>query len=124
VSPSFTITPSFSVSPTRSPTTDHFFQQSELILLRGLYPNPFSDQLRIFFTLRVDAPVACRIYNVAGEPIQDLSLAGKAGKNEMVWLGDNRDGGRCASGVYVLRMEAKGVDGTSEGFWERAAISR
>jgi hypothetical protein len=112
------------VSPTCSPSPDKFYQQSNLILLKGLYPNPFSDHLGIYFTLRVDAPVALNIYNVAGEPIQTLTMAGKAGKNLMTWAGDNHDGGRCATGVYLLHLVAQGVDGTSEGFWERAAVSR
>jgi hypothetical protein len=123
-SPSFTETPSFTVSPTRSPTTDRFYAQDSLIKVRGLYPNPFSDKLRVYYTLRVDAAVKMSVYNVAGEPIWSTQLAGKAGKNEVVWAGENEGGGRCASGAYVLRLEARGIDGTEDGFWERAAIQR
>jgi hypothetical protein len=112
------------VSPTISPTSDRFFQQETLIKVRGLYPNPFSDRLRIYYTLRVQAHVVCTIYDVAGEPIRRMETEGAAGKNEMVWLGDNENGGRCASGTYVLHLDAEGVDHTVDGFWERAAISR
>lgn len=95
-----------------------------MIQVRGLYPNPFSERLRVYFTLRVPAAVRCHVYDVAGEPIRVVEMAGRAGKNELVWEGDNGDGGRCASGTYLLHLEAWGVDGTEEGFWERAAVSR
>lgn len=121
---SWTVTPSFSVSPTRSPTSDHFYQQDRLIQVRGLYPNPFKDVLRVYYTLRVDAAVKLAIYNVAGEPIDTVAVAGKAGKNEVVWPGINSSGGRCASGTYILRLVADGVDGTEDAFWERAAAVR
>ena len=124
VSPSFSVTPSFSVSPTITPTTDRYFAQDSLIKVRGLYPNPFSDQLRVYYTLRVDAEVKLDIYNVAGEPIWHTGLFAKAGKNEVIWLGENGTGSRCASGTYVLRMQAEGVDKSVDGFWERAAITR
>ena len=105
-------------------TRDHFYQQERLIKVRGLYPNPFSEHLGVYFTLRVDAQIAFMVYNVAGEPIKRISLQGKAGKNLLNWDGDNEEGGRCASGVYLLRLDADGVDGTVDSFWERAAVSR
>jgi hypothetical protein len=123
-SPSFSETPSPPPSPSASVTYDRFFQQERLIKLRGLYPNPFSLRLRIYYTLRVDARVALRIYNVAGEPIRVLEMEGRAGKNELEWFGDNASGGRCASGAYLLHLQAQGVDGTVDDFWEQAAIAR
>jgi hypothetical protein len=124
LSPSFTETPTFTVSPTITPTNDRFYQQESLIKVRGLYPNPFSDHLGIFYTLRVDAHVVCNIYNVAGEPIKKMEADAKAGKNLMTWLGENDAGGRCATGIYILHLDAAGIDHTVDGFWERAAIAR
>jgi flagellar hook assembly protein FlgD len=112
------------VSPTITPTTDRFYAQDKLIKVRGLYPNPFSDKLRVYYTLRVASDVKMHVYNVAGEPIWTFNVSAKAGKNEIVWAGENESGGRCATGAYVLRLEAKGVDGTEDSFWERAAVSR
>lgn len=112
------------MTPTLNPTVAHFFQQSHLIQVRGLYPNPFVEHVTVYFTLRVPAAVRCHIYDVAGEPIKTLEMAGIVGPNTLQWLGENGDGGRCASGTYLLHLEASGVDGTQEGFWERAAVSR
>jgi thiazole synthase ThiGH ThiG subunit len=33
-------------------------QQDKLIKVQGIYPNPFSDRVRVYYTLRVDAAVA------------------------------------------------------------------
>lgn len=112
------------LTATATRTPGGFFRQESLIQVRGLYPNPFSDRLKIYFTLRVDAQVQLRIYNVAGEPIRTLEMAGRAGPNQLEWLGDNQAGQRVASGAYVLRVQAEGLDGSTDDFWERAAVSR
>jgi len=124
-STTLTITATFTVGPSATPTpTRAFFQQASLILARGLYPNPFQEHLRIWYTLRVDAQVNLGVYNVAGEPVCRLEQAGKAGSNVLVWDGSNANGARCASGAYILRCTAEGVDGTRDSFWERAAVQR
>ena len=101
-----------------------FYQQPELIKERGIYPNPFSDKARIYFTLRVDAEVKLYIYNVAGEVIFIKDYPGKSGVNEILWDGINEVGARCASGVYILRLQAEGVDRSSGGYWATVAIQR
>lgn len=110
------------LSPT--PTPVRFMQQVDLVQVHGLYPNPFVDVLNVYFTLRVDAAVTLAIYDVAGEPIRRIQMDGHAGKNLLPWAGINESGGRCASGVYQLRLLAKGVDGTEGSFWARAAAAR
>ena len=113
------------MSPTVSPTPERaFYQQDSLIKVRGIYPNPFTDRVRVFFTLRVRATVEMLVYNVAGEPVRNLVLDGQAGVNEITWDGTNETGGRCASGVYILRVKGEGADGSRDGFWEQAAIVR
>jgi hypothetical protein len=99
-------------------------QQDKLIKVQGIYPNPFSDRVRVYYTLRVDAAVAMDVFNVAGEPIQTVSQPGKAGVNELLWDGTSSQGGRCATGVYILHLKADGVDHTHDGFWETAVIAR
>ena len=115
-----TITMTFSASPTRA----LFVPQDHLIKVRGIYPNPFSDRVRVYYTLRVDAQVSMDVYNVAGEPIRSIDQPGKAGVNELIWDGFAGPGGRCASGVYVLHLKAEGVDRTRDGFWDTAVIAR
>jgi uncharacterized repeat protein (TIGR01451 family) len=121
ISPTFTISPSFTASPTK---LTNFYQQPELVKDRGIYPNPFSDRARIYFTLRVASEVKLTIYNVAGEPIFVRSYTEAANKREILWEGINEAGGRCASGVYILRLDAQGDDGTTGYYWATMAIQR
>jgi uncharacterized repeat protein (TIGR01451 family) len=116
-----TITPTFSASPTFSVK---FYQQPELVQERGVYPNPFTDKARIYFTLRVEALVRVTVFNVAGEPLFRLEVPGRPQKNEVIWEGVNDAGARCASGVYILRVQAEGIDGTNGGYWSTVVIQR
>jgi hypothetical protein len=90
----------------------------------GVYPNPFSDRAHLYFTLRSPAQARVDVYNIAGEPIASLSQACAAGKNDLLWDGSNGNGGRCASGVYVLRVHADGMDGTTGSYWSSVVIQR
>jgi hypothetical protein len=101
-----------------------FYQQPDIIEDRGVYPNPFADKAHIYFTLRVDAEASLTVYNVAGEPIFTRHYAGTAGKNEILWDGINEASNRCASGVYILHLQAEGVDRSSGGYWVTVAIQR
>jgi phage gp46-like protein len=91
---------------------------------KGLYPNPFGARLHIWFRLRVAARVRVDAYNVAGEPLWWIEQWGRAGDNHVDWDGVNMAGAACASGAYVLRVQAQGVDGTQGGFWALAALMR
>jgi hypothetical protein len=128
VTPTATQTPYY--SPTESPTITltgtrpAVVDQDKLIMVRGIYPNPFSDRVKVYYTLRADAKVEMQIYNVAGEPIQMIPQDGLAGVNQLVWDGISSQGGRCASGVYVLHLKAEAVDNTRDGFWDTAVIAR
>ena len=80
--------------------------------------------MRLYFTLRVAAEVSLSIYDVAGEPIWTVHVAAPAQKNQIVWEGVNDSGARCASGTYLLHLEAQGVDNTADQVWDRVAITR
>jgi flagellar hook assembly protein FlgD len=72
----------------------------------------------------VDAAVKLSVFNVAGEPLRVITQAGRAGKNVLEWDGTNDAGARCASGVYILRLQAEGVDRSTGSFWTQVAIQR
>ncbi len=112
-----TITPTFSVSPTR-------YIPGVAIEFHGFYPNPFDKEGSVYFSLRADAEVNMNIYNVAGEIIHKRSVSLAAGKQILVWKGENQDGGRCASGVYVLHVKATNIFNESGEFWSHAVIAR
>ena len=95
-----------------------------LIELKGIYPNPFEDELKLYFRLRADASVSFKAYNVAGELIFTEVKDQPQGMNFYVWPGENDSGGRVASGVYILRVEAEGVTGQRGDFWAQAAVVR
>jgi hypothetical protein len=90
----------------------------------GLYPNPFAERLTIYFSLRVGADLILDVFDVAGEPLWSYRVPVGAGKNVLTWDGVNGTGARCASGVYLLKLRARGLDGTSDQYWSQAVISR
>jgi hypothetical protein len=116
-----TISPTFSVSPTKNV---QFYQQPAPVLLEGIYPNPFSDTAKIYFNLRVAAHLRLQFYNVAGEPVYHLELDAQAGQNQALWQGINQVGARCASGVYILHLTALGTDDSTGDFWANLVIMR
>jgi hypothetical protein len=124
VTPSASITPTFSVSPTFTETRTPI-EQGTLIEIRAIYPTPFKEEATLYYYLRKPATVKLAVYDVAGEPVhmRDLGLI-SPGKQAVVWKGDNDAGGRCASGAYVVRMDAKATDDEKGDAWARAAISR
>lgn len=123
--PSITVTPSISATFTVSPTAAlKFYQQSDLIQERGIYPNPFAERAKIYFSLRVEAVAKLTVYNVAGEPLFVKQYPGVVGPNVIDWDGVNDSGARCASGIYILRLQADGVDRSTGGYWATVAIQR
>ena len=96
----------------------------KLIELKGLYPNPITEEGKIYFGLRNAADVVMTAYNVAGEIILRRSVALPAGVNIQVWDGRNDAGGRCASGVYLIKVRAQNANGEHDEFWATLAIAR
>jgi hypothetical protein len=117
-----TVSPTFSASPTVTVTRTPFLQAA-LLTLRGLYPNPFDEAMRLAFGLRSPARMRLQVYNVAGEAVYQRDWQAPAGLNELAWAGSNDAGARCASGVYLLRLEA-GAGPSLETEWATAVIVR
>ena len=96
----------------------------KLIVLKGLYPNPMTEEGHIYFLLRNPAEVSLTAYNVAGEIILRRSVDLPAGANIQTWDGKNDAGGRCASGVYLMKVRAQNANGEHDEFWATQAITR
>ncbi len=113
-----TLTRTFSVSPTLSDKTVVFE-------IKAIYPNPISDHGYIYYTLEHEAQMELTIYNVAGEPIWKYEVTGQQGKNTILWKGLNDWTSRVASGIYVIRLKATGLEG-SEGLvrWATVCVAR
>jgi hypothetical protein len=73
------------------------------------YPNPFNPSTKIDFNLAADSKVTLRVYNVLGQEVTTL-LSGNmtAGTHNVTF-----DASRLSSGVYLYKIEAKGVDGSN-----------
>ena len=96
-----------------------------MIKIHGIYPNPFVNTLKIFFTLKVDSTVNVKFFNVAGEVIHTQELGPlPRGVNIATWDGVNNAGARVASGIYIFRLEGYGLDGSQDAFWDTVAITR
>ena len=95
-----------------------------LIDFKGVYPNPMVENSHIYFMLRGASEVTMTVYNVAGEIIIKSVANLAAGANIQVWEGKNESGGRCASGVYLVKVRARAINGEHDEFWVTVAIAR
>lgn len=73
----------------------------------GNHPNPFNPTTKISFTLTAPAQTSLTIYDILGRKVKsfDMSRLG-AGQHQVEWNGDNEQGRRVASGIYLYRLVA------------------
>ena len=73
------------------------------------YPNPFNPSTKIRYDVPTNASVNITIYDILGREVTKLvNNVQVAGKYVVQW-----DATRLATGVYIYRMEAQPVDGSS-----------
>ncbi|MBW6514737.1 MAG: T9SS type A sorting domain-containing protein [Candidatus Syntrophosphaera sp.] len=78
-----------------------------LTALGSSFPNPFSGQTTIAYTLAEKGPVSIEIYNVKGQLVRTLISATKAGgSHSTVWNGRDNNGKQAANGTYIVRMKS------------------
>ncbi len=76
------------------------------LIIGPVYPNPFSEQTNISFTIPEDGTVRVRIYTTTGQLIRTLVWATQfAGKNTVMWDGLNESGYPVNRGVYICKLE-------------------
>jgi hypothetical protein len=80
------------------------------------YPNPFNPQTTINFTVKEQANVSLRIYNVAGQLVRTLVDETKAPgvAHTVVWDGRNNAGSSVSSGVYFYKLVTKSFTQTKK----------
>ncbi|MFH1866178.1 MAG: FlgD immunoglobulin-like domain containing protein [Candidatus Eisenbacteria bacterium] len=72
-------------------------------------PNPFNPRTTIEYSVAVPGRMTLRIYDLAGRAVRTLvDRDVEAGAHKIVWDGTTDAGWRAASGVYFLKMEARG----------------
>ena len=78
------------------------------------YPNPFNPATTIQFALPRASSVRLEVYNVLGQEVALLADEVRpAGYHTVVWNGRNRNGTSVSSGVYIFRLTAQDISGTS-----------
>lgn len=75
--------------------------------LKAVYPNPFSTDTQVAFTLEEKSFVSLEIYNVKGQKVKSLCNGEKtAGEHKLEWDGRDDHGKRLGSGIYFCRLQA------------------
>ena len=82
-------------------------QEPTSFALGGSYPNPFTDQTTIAFTLPESASVRLAVYDVMGRRVASLvDQQMSPGTHRVTWSGHAEDGRRLSSGTYFYRLRA------------------
>lgn len=71
------------------------------------YPNPFNPTTSITYALPVDAVVSIEVYNVLGQKVSQLV----EGTMTAGYHNVSFDASSLASGIYMYRMTAQGING-------------
>jgi len=77
----------------------------ESYLLSQNYPNPFNANTTIRFATPIDGKVSLKIYNVAGQLVREFSEFKNAGYHSLTWDGNNSNGQKVSSGVYLYKLQ-------------------
>lgn len=80
--------------------------------LQQNYPNPFNLSTTIQFSLPLRSQVTLVVYNLLGQEVVRL-VEGEydAAYHSVMWHGENRFGEEVSSGLYLVRIEARGLGG-------------
>ncbi len=84
------------------------------------YPNPFNPTTNIDFTLPVKSNVVLKIYDIVGQEVMTaINKEMEAGYHKL-----NLDMSRFSSGVYMYRMDVKGVDGNNHSSVKKMILNK
>jgi parallel beta-helix repeat protein len=85
--------------------SDNTIQLSELNF--NNYPNPFNPTTTISYSLKENAKVSLKIYNIKGQKVKTLiNEALPAGEHSAIWNGRDSNGNRVGSGIYFYKLKA------------------
>ena len=73
------------------------------------YPNPFNPTTMINFNLRVDSKISLKVFNILGQEVVQLVNGSMVAGSHQI----NFDASKLNSGVYLYRLEAVGIDGST-----------
>ena len=74
------------------------------------YPNPFTSETTLRYSLAAPSDVRLRVFNVLGQTVRELVAEHLfEGEHEVVWRGEDENGRQVASGFYVSHLEIPGT---------------
>ena len=75
----------------------------------GTYPNPFSSEAAISFSLPINGRVSVTVFDMSGRIVRVLNDTElQAAEHTLVWDGTDTAGHPVGAGVYFCRLEAAG----------------
>ncbi len=93
--------------------------KENIISNEAYYPNPFSPEANIYFSLPKSAMIHVKIYNFNGHLVRDLvKKEFSQGHHSLDWDGKDNDGNSCLSGIYFYRVSSpEGYSKIRKLFW-------
>jgi photosystem II stability/assembly factor-like uncharacterized protein len=84
-------------------------------LVTSAYPNPFTASTKISFALALPGRVKVTVFDVEGRVVNALSDGMlPAGRQQLVWQGDDDNGQRVSPGIYFANVEADGIKASAK----------
>lgn len=72
------------------------------------YPNPFSDDLKLGYSLARPASLSFEIFNLRGQKVRSIPVHNQSkGLHSLSWNGRDQNNGICATGLYYIRMQVE-----------------
>ena len=70
-------------------------------------PNPFNPVTNIRISLKEDATISLKVFNLLGEEINSLAMNKpmSKGNHRFIWAGKSDNGQQLPSGIYLYRLE-------------------
>ncbi|KYG76612.1 FlgD immunoglobulin-like domain containing protein [Roseivirga echinicomitans] len=84
-------------------------QSGSGLVVENAFPNPFTNNIAINYTLPETDVVRARVYNSDGKLVKTIALGlGFQGENEIFWNGTDVKNSPVPPGVYIIRVEYRG----------------
>jgi hypothetical protein len=107
----------FSIDALIEPTDNHDGVQAAPVptKISSVYPNPFSNESRISYSVKNTGPVQINIYNLLGQKVRQISNATKAtGSYTTAWDGKDDNGNKLSNGIYFVHMQSNDSQDTKK----------
>ena len=86
---------------------DNIVVQTPEVLLHQNYPNPFNPETTISYSLKENAKVSLKVYNIKGQKV--ITIVNEVlptGEHCSIWNGRDSDGKQVGSGIYFYKLIA------------------